>query len=111
MHATKKPTRADDRLEREDLGLESADLRLGRADLKSERADLRLYRPDIRSGRPDEADKWIDKQTNKLTNESPPVFFRTSSPSEPLPRNLKLTLQHKISFFKPYQSFQAWFLS
>ena len=106
-----KPARADDRLEREDLRLKSADLRLGRADLKRKQADLRPYRPNNRPGRPDEGDKWIDKQTNKLTNESPPVFFRTLSPSEPLPGNLKLALQHKISFFKPYQSFQAWLLS
>ena len=58
-------------LKGKNLRLESADLRLGRADLKSEKADLRPYRPDIRPGRPDEGDKWIDKQTNKLTNESP----------------------------------------
>ena len=60
----KKPARADDRLEMENLRLERADLRLGRADLKPERADLRPYRPDIRPGRPDEGNKWIDKQTN-----------------------------------------------
>ena len=60
----KKPARADDRLEMENLRLERADLRLGRADLKPERADLRPYRPDIRPGRPDEGNKWIDKKTN-----------------------------------------------
>ena len=31
-------------------------------------------------------DKWMDRQRDKMTNECPPVFYRTSSPSGPLPK-------------------------
>merc|ERR1712074_436580 len=30
-------------------------------------------------------DGWMDGRTDGMTNESPPVFYRTSSPSGPLP--------------------------
>ena len=50
---------------------ERADLSPGRTDLRAERADLR----ELGGG-----------QTNGRTNVSPPVFYRTSSPSGPLPK-------------------------
>ena len=46
-----------------------------------ERADFRPKRADFRPER-----AWGDKRTNGMTNESPPVFYRTLSPSGPLPK-------------------------
>ena len=53
-----------------------ADFRPKRVDFRPERVDFRLERA------------WggTHKQTDKRTNKSPPVFYRTSSPSEPLPK-------------------------
>ena len=100
----KMPARADDRLEREDLRLERADLWLWRVDLKPERADLR---PDIRPERPDEGDNWIDKQTNKLTNESPlssselcPLLSRCLETSN-WPFSIRSAFSSQISHFRP----------
>ena len=50
-------------------------------DLRPERSNLRPERTDLRPERPEEGG------TNKRTNESPPVFYRTLSPSGPLPKN------------------------
>ena len=64
------------------------DLRLERPDL---RLDLRPERPNLRSERPNRPDQGggTDERTNERmdgrTNESPPVFYRTLSPSGPLP--------------------------
>ena len=77
--------------ERHSLRLVGPDLRLLRLDLRPERPDLRPDRLDLRPSRPDlRPDRLVggtDKQTNKRTNESPPVFYRTSSLSGPLPKN------------------------
>ena len=50
-----------------------------RVDLRSQRADLRPERADLRPGR------GTNGMTDGRTNKSPPVFYRTSSPSGPLP--------------------------
>ena len=44
---------------------------------------MRLERPDSRLERP----SWWDQWTDKGMNESPPMFYRTLSPSKPLPKN------------------------
>ena len=64
-------------------------MRPERPDLRPERPDLRPERPDLRPERLDlgpEGPDGEDEQTNGRTNESPPVFYRTLSPSEPLPK-------------------------
>ena len=66
------------------MKLERPDLRPNRPDFKPERPDLRLERPDLRPERPDGG--GTDERTDGRTNESPPVFYRTSSPSGPLPK-------------------------
>ena len=43
-------------------------------------------RPERLDFRPEGPDKGGDARTNGQTNESPPVFYRTSSPSGPLPK-------------------------
>ena len=43
-------------------------------------------RPERLDFRPEGPDKGGDARTNGRTNESPPVFYRTSSPSGPLPK-------------------------
>ena len=68
------------------MRLERADLRLKRAVLKPERADVRPERPDLKSEMPDLKPEW----TGGRTNESPPVFYRTSSPSGPQPKSPNL---------------------
>ena len=79
--------RLDLRPERLELRPERPDLRPERPDLGSERPDLRSQRPDLRPEMPDEgAGGGKNRQTNERTNENPPVFYRTSSPSEPLPK-------------------------
>ena len=68
----------------ERLGLrpERLDLRPERLDLRPERPDLRSQCPDLRPEGPDEGGG-----TNEQTNErKSPVFYRTSSPSGPLPK-------------------------
>ena len=57
-----------------------ADFRLERTVFRAEKADLRLEGADFK---PEGED--IDKQMNK----SPPVFYRTSSPSGPLHKKEK----------------------
>ena len=47
-------------------------------------------RPERLDVRPEGPDKGGDARTNGRTNESPPVFYRTSSPSGPLPCFLSL---------------------
>ena len=63
--------------------------------LRPNRAVLRPERADLRPGR---EDGWMDRQTNGWTNKSPPVFYRTSSPSGPLPKK-QLVIQgsHMVS--------------
>ena len=61
-----------------------SDSRPERADFRRERVD---FRPERAGFRPERAwggwtDGWMDGQRN----ESPPVFYRTSSPSGPLPK-------------------------
>ena len=60
-------------------------MRPERLDLGTERLDLRPERLDLRPEGPDEGG-GTDARTNERTNESPPVFYRTSSPSGPLPK-------------------------
>ena len=66
-------------------------MRPDRSDFKPERPDLRPERPDLRperlggGGRMNEPTK---EQMNRRTK-VPPVFYRTSSPSGPLPKNPK----------------------
>ena len=67
----------------------------GRPDLRPERPDLRPHQPDFRPEQPDlrperPARPHLGGGTNGLTdgrkNESPPVFYKTSSPSGPPPK-------------------------
>ena len=63
-----------------------ADSRPETADFRPEKADFRPERADFRPER-----AWGDGQTNKQTNQQTnkrksPVFYRTSSPSGPLPK-------------------------
>ena len=58
-------------------------IRAVRADFRPERTD---FRPEMADFRPERA--WggrTDEQTDRRMKESPPVFYRTSSPSGPLP--------------------------
>ena len=72
------------RPERPGLRPERLDLKPERLNLRPERPDLRFQRPDLRPERPDEGARGV---TNKRTNErKSPVFYRTSSPSGPLPK-------------------------
>ena len=69
---------------------EMADLRPEIADSRSERADFRPMRVNFRPERADFGPEraWgeqMDGRTDGMTNESPPVFYRTSSPLGPLP--------------------------
>ena len=68
------------------MKLERPDLRPDGPDFKPERPDLRLERPDLRPEKPDGGDGLTNERTDGRTNESPPVFYRTSSPSGPLPK-------------------------
>ena len=64
-----------------------------RLDLRPERPDLRSQRPNLRPEGPDEG--GTNKRTNEQTNErKSPVFYRTSSPSGPLPKNSKTDKQN-----------------
>ena len=71
------------------------DFRSGREDFRPERADSRPERADFRPERSDfrperawgVTNEWMNEQTNKRMNEQKsPVFYRTSSPSGPLPK-------------------------
>ena len=89
-----RPERLDLRPERTDLRPEKLDLRPESLDLRPERPDFRPERPDLRSQRPELKPEALDVggtngRTDGRTNESPPVFYRTSSPSEPLPKKGK----------------------
>ena len=72
---------------RPDLRPERPDLRPERPDLRPERLDLRPERPDLRPEGSDEGGGLTNERTDGRTNESPPVFYRTSSPLGPLPKN------------------------
>ena len=63
--------------DRADFRSEGADFRSERADFWSERADFRPKRADFR----------LERAWGGLTNGRTPVFYRTSSPSGPLPKN------------------------
>ena len=81
-----RPERPVLRPERLDLRLERPNLRPERLDLRPERPYLRSQRPNLRPEGPDGGDERTNKRTDGRTNESPPVFYRTSSPSGPLPK-------------------------
>ena len=77
-----RPKKTDYRPERADSRLERADFRPERVDFRPERVDFRPERADFRPER-----AWgTHGRTDGRTNESPPVFYRTSSPSGPLPK-------------------------
>ena len=66
--------------------------------MRSTRPDLKPGRPELRPERPRRPDwRGTDKQTGKWMNESPPVFYRTSSPSGPLPKKNKSSKDHTWS--------------
>ena len=76
-----RPDRPDEaEFERLDLRLDRPDLSLSGQILEPERLDSSPERPDLRP-------EGVDELWNERTNESPPVFYRTSSPSGPLPKN------------------------
>ena len=88
-----KPVREDIMPKRANYGSERADFRLERADFRLERADFKYERADFRPER-----AWggrTNGRTNEQTNKSPPVFYRTLSPSGPLPRfpSLQFTIR------------------
>ena len=62
---------------------ERTDFRPDREDFSPERID---FRPDRADFRPGGTDGQTDKRMNERTNESPPVFYRTSSPLGLLPK-------------------------
>ena len=68
---------------------ERADSRPEKAYLRSDRVNFSPERADFRPER-----AW-GRRTDKRTNKSPPVFYRTSSPSGPLPcfPSLQLTIR------------------
>ena len=77
-----RPERADFRLEKADSRPERADFRPERVDFRPERAD---FRPERAWGR------RTDRGNDGMTNKSPPVFYRTSSPLGPLPKKASFT--------------------
>ena len=85
--ATFRPEWADLRPKRADFRPEKADSRPETADFRPERAAFSPKRADFRPER-----AWGDKQTNERRNKSPPVFYRTSSRSGPLPERGKVRL-------------------
>ena len=82
-----------------DLRPKKRNLRPERPGLRLERLDLRPERPDLR---PEEPDRWgrMDGRTNERTNESPPVFYRTSSPSGPRPKKRYKTIRLRGRWIK-----------
>ena len=76
--------RAELRPERPDLRPERADLSSQKTDLMPKKADLR---PERASFRPEKPDGGTNRKMNKGTNKNPPLFYRTSSPLGPLPKN------------------------
>ena len=92
-----RPERPNVRPEGLDLSPEGPDLRPERPDLRPERPDLKPERSDLRPEGPDEGgDGRTNKQTDGRTNESPPVFYRTLSPSRPLPKKLKIIIKSNM---------------
>ena len=86
-----RPERPGLRPKNLDLRPEKPNLRPERPGLRSERLDLRPERPDLRSWRPEMRPEgpeggWTDGRTD---GQIPPVFYRTSSPSGPLPKKHK----------------------
>ena len=79
-----------------DLRPEIADSRPERADFRPERVNFRPEREDFGPERAwgERTNGRMDGRTDGMTNKSPPVFYRTSSPSGPLP--CFLSLQFKI---------------
>ena len=71
------PKRANFRPDRADSRPERADFRPEKADFRPERADFR----------PDRA--WGGRTNGQTNKRKSPVFYRTSSPSGPLPKKLK----------------------
>ena len=82
-----RPSLRPERPESPDLRPEKPDMR---PDLRPERPDFRPdwrpERPDFRPLRPDQGGGRTNERTDGQTNKSPPVFYRTSSPSGPLPK-------------------------
>ena len=68
-------------------------MRPERLDLGPKRLNLRLERLVLWPEGPDEGG-GMNERTDGRTNESPPVFYRTSSPSGPLPKKARM---HKKS--------------
>ena len=77
----------DLRPERLDLRPEKLDLRPERLDLRPERSDLRPERSDLRPEGPNEGGN------GKTHKRKSPVFYRTSSPSGPLPKKREQVAQ------------------
>ena len=86
------PERANIRLKREDFGPEKADFGPERTELGPERTNFRAEkagfspRGELGEGGGDELTNLRDGQTNK----SLPVFYRTSSPFGPLPKEQRM---------------------
>ena len=77
-----RPERANSSPEKTGFGPERVNFRPERVDSRPEKADFRSERADFRPER-----AWggrTDGQTNKRKS---PVFYRTSSPSGPLPKS------------------------
>ena len=92
--ADKRPEVTDSKPKKPDFRPARAYLRSRRIDNKSERADFRHGRKNFRSERADFRSEraWgerMDGRMDGMTNESPPVFYRTLSPSGPLPKNIR----------------------
>ena len=91
MRADSRPERADSRPEKADFRPERAGFRPERANFRPERADSRPERADFRPERadfrPERAYFRPERAWGGRTNEQkPPVFYRTLSPSGPLPK-------------------------
>ena len=83
-----KSALSDSRTERGDIRPKRADFRPERTDFRPERANSKPEKADFRLKRADfEPEKSDGGGTNGMTNESPPVFYKTSSPLRPLPKN------------------------
>ena len=72
------------------------------------RLDLRPERPDLRPEGSDEGG-GTNERTDERTNESPPVFYRTSSPSGPLPCSLPTFITSYSSRARvPLTTYRLW---
>ena len=100
-----RPERPNFRHERPVLRPERPDLWHERPDLRPERPErqnLRPERPDLKPEGRDEGG-MNKKRTNKWTNKSPPLLYRTLSPSGPLPKkSLSFATFLKTSVFSHY---------